>query len=152
MVSSHWYEAVIEKFGTVENFIDQLCEMQGLNKEDSVSIKQEIAIKQLKIKSIHKDIIRLKQENRNIGDKIKSLYRNIGTNALKLIDCSETAGYTYNDRVMRDRTTIDYLEKLQMINSMLINKHRSKVKSLRSELQELKKELNVLGDIKGEVK
>ena len=115
-------------------------------------VKQKIAIKQLKIKSIHKDIIRLKQENRNIGDKIKSLYRNIGTNALKLIDCSETAGYTYNDRVMRDRTTIDYLEKLQMINSMLINKHRSKVKSLRSELQELKKELNVLCDIKGEVK
>ena len=48
-----------------------------------------------KIKSIHKDIIRLKQENRNIGDKIKSLYCNISTNALKLIDCSETAGYTY---------------------------------------------------------
>ena len=113
---------------------------------------QKIAIKQIKIKSIHKDIIRLKQENRNIGDKIKSLYCNIGTNALKLIDCSETAGYTYNDRVMRDRTTIDYLEKLQMVNSMLINKHRSKVKSLRSELQELKKELNVLGDIKGEIK
>ena len=147
MVSSDWYEAVIEKFGTVENFIDQLCEMQGLNKEESVSIKQEIDIKQLKIKSIHKDIIRLKQENRNIGDKVKSLYRNISTNALKLIDCSETAGYTYNDRVMRDHTTIEYLEKLQMINSMLINKHRSKVKSLRSELQELKKELN---DSKGE--
>ena len=108
---------------------------------------QEIAIKQLKIHSIHKDIIRLKQENRNIGDKIKSLYCNIGTNALKPIDCSETAGYTYNDRVMRDHRTIDYLEKLQMINSMLINKHRSKVKSLRSELQELKKEL---GDFKGE--
>ena len=98
------------------------------------------------------DIIDLKQENRNIGDKIKSLYRNIGTNALKLIDCSETAGYTYNDRVKRDNITINYLEKLQMINSMLINKHRSKVKSLRSELQELKKELNVLGDIKGEIK
>ena len=79
--------------------------------------------------------------------KIKSLYCNISTNALKLIDCSETAGYTYNDRVMRDHTTIDYLEKLQMVNSMLINKHRSKVKSLRSELQESKKELN---DIKGE--
>ena len=105
-------------------------------------IKQEIAIKQLKIKSIHKDIIRLKQENRNIGDKIKSLYCNISTNALKLIDCSETAGYTYNDRVMRDYTTIEYLKKLQMINSMLINKHRSKVKSLRSELQESKKEVD----------
>lgn len=100
-----------------------------------------------KTKSIHKDIIRLKQENRNIGDKIKSLYYNISTNALKLIDCSETAGYTYNDRVMRDHTTIDYLEKLQMINSVLINKHRSKVKSLRSELQELKKGLS---DSKGE--
>ena len=111
---------------------------------------QNITTKRLKIHSIHKDIIRLKQENRNIGDKIKSLYCNIRTNALKLIDCSETAGYTYNDRVMRDRTTIDYLEKLQTINSMLINKHRSKVKSLRSELQELKKELNVLGDIKWE--
>ena len=41
MVSSHWYEAVIEKFGTVENFIDQLCEMQGLTKEESVSMIQE---------------------------------------------------------------------------------------------------------------
>ena len=101
------------------------------------------------IRSIMLDIIDLKQENRNIGDKIKSLYCNISTNALKLIDCSETVGYTYNDRVMRDRTTIDYLEKLQMMNSMLINKHRSKVKSLRSELQELKKELN---DSKGEIK
>ena len=101
---------------------------------------QKIAIKQLKIKSIHKDIIRLKQENRNIGDKIKSLYRNISTNALKLIDCSETAGYTYNDRVMRDHTTIDYLEKLQMINSMLINKHRSKIRALMKELSAIKGE------------
>ena len=42
MVSSDWYEAVIEKFGTVENFIDQLCEMQGLTKEDSVSMTSNI--------------------------------------------------------------------------------------------------------------
>ena len=41
-VSSHWYEAVIEKFGTAENFIDQLCEMQGLTKEDSVSVTSNI--------------------------------------------------------------------------------------------------------------
>ena len=101
---------------------------------------QKIVIKQLKIKSIHKDIINLKQENRNIGDKVKSLYRTIGTNALKLLDCSETAGYTYNDRVMRDHTTIDYLEKLQMINSILINKHRSKVKVLKKELSDSKGE------------
>ena len=102
---------------------------------------QKIATKQLKIKSIHKDIIRLKQENRNIGDKIKSLYRNISTNTLKLIGGSETAGYTYNDRVMRDHTTIDYLEKLQMINSMLINKHRSKVRLLKKELSAIKGEI-----------
>ena len=101
---------------------------------------QEITIKQLKVKSIHKDIIRLKQENRNIGDKIKSLYRNISTNALKPIGCSETAGYTYNDRVKRDHTTIDYLDKLQMINSMLINKHRSKVRVLKKELSAIKGE------------
>ena len=101
---------------------------------------QNIAIKQLKVKSIHKDIIDLKQENRNIGDKVKSLYCNIGTNALKLIDCSETAGYTYNDRVKRDNTTIDYLEKLQTINSMLINKHRSKVRLLKKELSAIKGE------------
>jgi len=120
--------------------------------DNEVKPNMERFLTSAKIKSIMLDIIELKQENRNIGGKIKSLYRNIGTNALKLIDCSETAGYTYNDRVMRDHTTIDYLEKLQMINSMLINKHRSKIKSLRSELQELKKELNALGDIKGDLK
>ena len=119
---------------------------------EKIASNMEEFLTSARVRSIMLDIIELKQENRNIGDKIKSLYRNISTNALKLIDCSETAGYTYNDRVMRDHTTIDYLEKLQMINSMLINKHRSKVKALRSELQELKKELNVLGDIKGEIK
>ena len=40
-MSSHWYKAVIEKFGTVENFIDQLCEKQGLTKEEPVSMIQE---------------------------------------------------------------------------------------------------------------
>ena len=112
---------------------------------------QKIAIKQLKIKSIHKDIIRLKQENRNIGDKVRSFEKHIDTNTNKMYRVQGHAYVdwykTYNDRVMRDHTTIDYLEKLQMINSMLVNKHRSKVKSLRSELQDLKKELN---DIKGE--
>ena len=114
---------------------------------EKIASNMEEFLTSARVRSIMLDIIELKQENRNIGDKIKSLYCNISTNALKLIDCSETAGYTYNDRVMRDHTTIDYLEKLQMINSMLINKHRSKVKSLRSELQELKKELS---DSKGE--
>ena len=117
---------------------------------------KKIAIKQLKIKSIHKDIIRLKQENRNIGDKVRSIqtviYKNKDKACIVFIKDKLQQFHVYKGRVKRDHTTIDYLEKLQMINSMRINKHRSKVKSLRSELQELKKELNALGDIKGEIK
>ena len=116
---------------------------------------QKIAIKQLKIKSIHKDIIRLKQENRNIGDKVRSIqtviYKNVDKACIVFIKDKLQQFHVYEDRVKRDFKTIMYLEKLQMINSMLINKHRSKVKSLRSELQELKKELNVLGDSKGDI-
>ena len=96
-----------------------------------------------KIKSIHKDIIRLKQENRNIGDKVRSFDKQVKTNCLKH-NSSVTSDYTYSDRIKRDLTTIEYLQKLQEYNSKLINKHRSKIKSLRSELQELKKELSVL--------
>ena len=117
---------------------------------------QNITTKRLKIHSIHKDIIRLKQENRNIGDKINSFMKHVSHNNIectKFYVCGNgDLSYVYEDRINRDFKTIMYLEKLQMINSMLINKHRSKVKSLRSELQELKKELNVLGDIKGEMK
>ena len=108
---------------------------------EKIASNMEEFLTSARVRSIMLDIIELKQENRNIGDKIKSLYRNAGTNALKPIDCSETAGYTYNDRVMRDHTTIDYLEKLQMINSMLINKHRSKIKALKKELSAMKGEM-----------
>ena len=117
---------------------------------------QEIAIKQLKIQSIHKDIIRLKQENRNIGDKINSFMKHVSHNNIectKFYVCGNGGlSYVYEDRINRDFKTIMYLEKLQTINSMLIKKHRSKVRALRSELQELKKGLNASGDIKGEVK
>ena len=119
-------------------------------------VKQKIAIKQIKINSIHKDIIRLKQENRNIGDKVTNFYKHILHNRRKrtklYVDGLGDLSYVYKDRINRDFKTIEYLQKLQKHNSKLINKHRSKIKSLRSELQELKKELNVLGDIKGEVK
>ena len=113
---------------------------------------QKIAIKQLKIKSIHKDIIRLKQENRNIGDKIRSFDKHLKHNTTYLkclaIVSFEEDSHVYKDRIKRDLTTIEYLRKLQEYNSKLINKHRSKIKSLRSELQELKKELSVLKGIK----
>ena len=106
---------------------------------------QEIAIKQLKIKSIHKDIIRLKQENRNIGDKINSFMKHVSHNN---IECTKSyvcgngdLSYVYEDRINRDFKTIMYLEKLQMINSMLINKHRSKVRALKKELIAIKGEV-----------
>ena len=106
---------------------------------------QEIAIKQLKIKSIHKDIIRLQQENRNIGDKVRSiqtvLYKNADKACIVFIKDKLQQFHVYEDRVKRDHTTIDYLEKLQMINSMLINKHRSKVRALKKELISIKGEI-----------
>ena len=106
---------------------------------------QKIAIKQLKIKSIHKDIIRLKQENRNIGDKINSFMKHVSHNS---IECTKfyvhgngDLSYVYEDRINRDFKTIMYLEKLQTINSMLINKHRSKIKALKKELSAMKGEM-----------
>ena len=105
---------------------------------------QEIAIKQLKVKSIHKDIIRLKQENRNIGDKINSFMQHVSHNNIectKFYVCGNgDLSYVYEDRINRDFKTIMYLEKLQMINSMLINKHRSKIRELKKELVVLKGE------------
>ena len=105
---------------------------------------QKIAIKQLKIKSIHKDIIRLKQENRNLSAKRKGMIKSIkhwikreGENFddTRLRNCMEAR--------IRDLDYVDMLVREKMwYNSTLINKHRSKVKSLRSELQELKKELS----------
>jgi hypothetical protein len=106
---------------------------------------QEIAIKQLKIKSIHKDIIRLKQENRNIGDKVTNFYKHILHNRrerTKFYVCGNgDLSYVYEDRINRDFKTIGYLEKLQMINSRLINKHRSKIKALKKELSAIKGEI-----------
>lgn len=98
---------------------------------------QKIAIKQLKIKSIHKDIIRLKQENRNIGDKVRGFDNQVKTNCLKP-NSSVTSDYTYFDRIKRDLKTIEYLRKLQEYNSKLINKHRVKCRELKKELSVLK--------------
>ena len=32
-MSDHWYNAVIEKFGTVDKFIEELCKKQGITDE-----------------------------------------------------------------------------------------------------------------------
>lgn len=113
---------------------------------------QKIAIKQIKLKHIHKEIIELKQENRNIGDKVRSFYKHLKHNSTYLkcltIVAFEEDSYVYKDRISRDLQTIEYLEKLQKLNSKLINKHRAKQRELRSELQELKKSLDKMdGDV-----
>ena len=68
-MSSQWYEAVIEKFGTVENFIDQLCEKQGLTKEDSVSMIQE----RKKCLTVNEMIKELKDIRKIVGGEAKVL-------------------------------------------------------------------------------
>ena len=78
-MSSHWYEAVIEKFGTAENFVDQLCEKQGLTKEDSVSMIQE------------------RQKCLTVDELIKSLKdirKSVGGNANVLM--LDSSGYDYD--------------------------------------------------------
>ena len=99
-----------------------------------------------KIKSIHKDIIRLKQENRNLSAKRKGMIKSIkhwvkreGENFddTRLRNCMEAR--------IRDLDCVDMLVREKMWdNSKLINKHRSKIKSLCSELQEL----NIYGSYK----
>ena len=103
----------------------------------SREVLDEVVLKS-KIESIMLDIIGLKQENRNIGAKAKVLFCCILDNDLKAFTCKETERCTYKARVKRDLKTIEYLEKLQKVNSRLINKHRSKVKALREELGALK--------------
>ena len=107
---------------------------------------QKIAIKQLKIKSIHKDIIRLKQENRNLSAKRDGMLRSVhywvqkedeNFDDTRLRNCNEAR---INDLGWMLVLIHDKIE----VNSKLINKHRAKCRELRSELQELKKELSVL--------
>ena len=68
-MSSHWYEAVIEKFGTVENFVEQLCEKQGLTEEDSVSLVQE----RQKCLTVDELIKSLKDIRKSVGGDAKVL-------------------------------------------------------------------------------
>lgn len=97
---------------------------------------QKIAIKQLKINSIHKDIIRLKQENRNLSAKRKGMIKSIkhwikrkreNFDDTRLRNCMEAR--------IRDLDFVDMLVREKVCyNSMLINKHRSKIRVLKKEL------------------
>lgn len=87
------------------------------------------------IKKVLDDIIELKEENRSISAKIKTLEKHMANNAMKLLDCDELGGFTYHSRVQRDAKTIQHLEKLQHINSLLLMKHRSTISGFKSQLE-----------------
>lgn len=44
-MSDHWYKAVIEKFGTVDKFIDELCKKQGITDEEISDNNSETQLK-----------------------------------------------------------------------------------------------------------
>ena len=89
-MSSNWYEAVIEKFGTVENFIDQLCEKQGLIKEESVSIIQE----RKKCLTVDELINGLKDVRKSVGGQAQVLMQ-------------DSSGYDYDvTKITIDHDTV----------------------------------------------
>ena len=89
-MSSDWYEAVIDKFGTVENFIDQLCEKQGLTKEDSVSMIQE------KKKCLTVD---------ELIEGLKDIRKSVGGHAQVLMQ--DSSGYDYDvTKITVDHDTV----------------------------------------------
>lgn len=90
-----------------------------------------------KIENIQQDIIRLKSENRAIGDKVNSYQINIKSNekiSCKVFFATGDDLHSIDFRIYRDKKTVEYLKKLQQINGKLIRKHRAKIKELRTEL------------------
>ena len=89
-MSSHWYEAVIEKFGTMENFLDHIWEKQGLTKEESVSFIQE------KKKCLTVD---------ELIEGLKDIRKSVGGNAKDLTQ--DSSGYDYDvTKITVDHDTV----------------------------------------------
>ena len=89
-MSSNWYEAVIDNFGTIENFIDQLCEKQGLTKEESVSLIQE------KKKCLTVD---------DLIEGLKGIRKSVGGHAQVLMQ--DSSGYDYDvTKITVDHDTV----------------------------------------------
>ena len=89
-MSSHWYEAVIEKFGTMENFLDHIWEKQGLTKEESVSFIQE------KKKCLTVD---------ELIEGLKDIRKSVGGNAKVLTQ--DSSGYDYDvTKITVDHDTV----------------------------------------------
>lgn len=106
--------------------------------KDLIGRDWEVFVLEAQIKKFMYDIIELKEENRSISAKVKTLEKHMAVNAMKLLNCDELGGFTYHSRVQRDAKTIQHLEKLKHINSLLLMKHRSAISGFKASLEWLK--------------
>lgn len=110
---------------------------------EKIASNMEEFLTSARVKSIMLDIIELKQENRNLSAKRKGMIKSIkhwikreGENFddTRLRNCMEAR--------IRDLDYVDILVREKVCyNSVLINKHRSKVRLLKKELSAMKGEI-----------
>ena len=82
------------------------------------------------------DIIRLKSENRSIGQRINNLHKRRGEHikVIKNNNGNKNILREYNKKIDSNINLEVLLVKLQKQNSKLVLKHRSKIRELRKEL------------------
>lgn len=101
----------------------------------------DVFIECVKIDNIRKDIVYLKTENRQIGQRIRYLdicridYKNV----IKNNRCNHSIYREFYKKVDSNMNLRVLLTKLQISNSKLIRKHRAKLKELQHNLDELGK-------------
>lgn len=91
-----------------------------------------------RINAIMRDIIRLKSENRSVGQRIKHLNRLNQLNVKEIRKAVKSDNHSlYQEYKKKNDSNFNLmylLYKLQRHNSKLILKHRSKIQQLRKEL------------------
>lgn len=99
---------------------------------------------ELKIYEIMFNTIKLKSENRDIGQRIRNLHqnRNECIKTIKLNMGNHSLHKGFNKKIDSNINLHILLSKLQDNNSKLILKHRAKIKELQKELNKLNKEEN----------
>ena len=89
-----------------------------------------------RVNAIMRDIIRLKNENRSIGQRINNLHQKRGEyiKAIKNNKGNKNILREYDKKIDSNINLQVLLTKLQKHNSKLILKHRNKIQQLRKEL------------------
>ena len=107
-----------------------------MNKESSEIICNDNFNILRRVNAIMRDIIRLKSENRTIGQRINYLHkkRYEYIKVIKNNKGNKSLLREYNKKIDSNINLQVLLAKLQKHNSKLILKHRSKIQQLRKEL------------------